>query len=63
MKYFRIVDDCGFTFDVKTDSDIMTAHQLKLLVPYTRQTTEITESEFYEDRNTQKDGESDGNDS
>lgn len=59
MRYFRIVDDCGFTFDVKTDSELMTAHKLKMLVAHTRQATEITESEFYEDEKRQKGSEPD----
>lgn len=57
MRYFRIIDDCGFTFDVKAYSDLVTAYNLKMLVAHTRQATEITESEFYEDEKRQKEGE------
>lgn len=44
-KYFRIVDDCGWSYIVTTDNQSMTAANIALLVPHVRTAAEITKEE------------------
>lgn len=46
MKYYRVVDDCGWTYYIGTDMDDLTAANIALLVPHVRSAAEITKEEY-----------------
>ena len=45
-RYFRIVDDCGWTYHIATDNMDMSSSNIALLVPHVRSAAEITKEEF-----------------
>lgn len=47
-RYFRITDDCGWTYHIATDRDDLLAANIALLVPHVRSAAEITKREFEE---------------
>lgn len=46
LKYFRIVDDCGWTYHIATDRMDLLAANIVLLVPHVRSAAEISRSEY-----------------
>lgn len=46
MKYFRIIDDCGWTYYIATDRMDLLAANIVLLVPHVRSAAEISRSEY-----------------
>lgn len=44
-QYFRIVDDCGWSYIVATNNPNMTVANIALLVPHVRSAAEITKEE------------------
>lgn len=47
-RYFRIVDDCGWTYTVATDNLDLIAANIVLLVPHVRSAAEITKKQYEE---------------
>lgn len=47
-RYFRIADDCGWTYHIVTDRLDLRAADIVLLVPHVRSAAEITQEEFEE---------------
>ena len=47
-RYFRIVDECGWTHYISTDREDACAANIALLTPCVRSATEITKYEFEE---------------
>jgi hypothetical protein len=45
-RYFRIVDECGWTYHIETDNTDMISANIALLVPHVRSAAEITKEEF-----------------
>lgn len=45
-RYFRIVDDCGWTYHIATDRMDLLAANIVLLVPHVRSAAEISRSEY-----------------
>ena len=45
-RYFRIVDDCGWTYHIATDNMDMSSANIALLTPHVRSAAEITKEEF-----------------
>jgi predicted nucleic acid-binding Zn ribbon protein len=45
-RYFRIVDECGWTHCISTDREDACAANIALLVPHVRSAAEITKEEF-----------------
>lgn len=45
-RYFRIVDECGWTFHIATDNMDMSSANIALLTPHVRSAAEITKEEF-----------------
>ena len=46
MKYFRIIDDCGWTYYIATDRTDLLAANIVLLVPHVRSAAEISRIEY-----------------
>ena len=47
-RYFRITDDCGWTYYIATDREDMLAANIALLVPHVRSAAQISRYEFEE---------------
>lgn len=45
-RYFRIVDECGWTYHIATDNMDLSSSNIALLVPHVRSASEITKEEF-----------------
>jgi hypothetical protein len=45
-RYFRIVDECGWTHYILTDREDECAANIALLVPHVRSAAEITKEDF-----------------
>lgn len=47
-KYFRIVDDCGWTYIIATDNLNLISANIVLLVPHVRSAADITRKQYEE---------------